>query len=57
METLQQNWGWITSVLIPVGVAPVVTMAVNKFGSDKAKKRWNAVRKVYRTAFRMSPPK
>lgn len=47
MNWLTENWGWITLVALPAA-ASLVTVLVNKFGSDTAKQRWNVVRRIYR---------
>lgn len=49
-QFITENWQWITAAAIPAA-APIVTTLVNKFGSVRVKKGWNAIRKIYRLGF------
>lgn len=50
------DYDWIIYFAIPAA-APVVTVLVEKFGSEKTQQRWLRVRNVYRRALGMDPVK
>lgn len=50
------DYDWILYFAIPAA-APIVTVAVDKFGSEKTQQRWTKVRNVYRKALGMEPVK
>lgn len=56
-QVVMDNWGLITTVVVPVVVAPIITAGVNKFGSERTKSLWDKVRRIYRLGVGMEKPK